>query len=138
MSGATAPSEHAIQSAWFDWARWHPVARRAYAIPNGGLRDVRVAVKLRREGLRAGVLDVHLPVACGGAHGLYIEFKAGSNKLTAEQAIEADTLVRDGFTVLTCWSADVAIEATQQYLRGELGPALIVLRAAKPCRSRSR
>lgn len=138
MSGATAPSEHAIQSAWFDWARWHPVARRAYAIPNGGLRDVRVAVKLRREGLRAGVLDVHLPVACGGAHGLYIEFKAGSNRLTAEQAIEADALVRDGFAVLVCWSTDGAIKATQQYLRGELGPSLLVLRAAKPCRSRSR
>ncbi|MFN3375505.1 MAG: VRR-NUC domain-containing protein [Burkholderiaceae bacterium] len=123
-----APSEHQIQSSYFDWARQHPLARRAYAIPNGGKRNLVVAMKLKAEGVRPGVLDVCLPIPCGGAAGLYIEFKAGRNGLTDEQATEADTLVRDGYAVAVCWDAGDAIEVTRQYLAGDLGPCLMLMK----------
>lgn len=126
------PSEHQIQSAYFDWARMHPVARRAYAIPNGGHRHIAVAGKLKAEGVRKGVLDVFIPVAAGGAHGLYIEFKAGRNNLTPEQAEEAAALVRDGYAVAVCWDTVKAVDLTRSYLAGEIGPCLMVTgRSAK-------
>ena len=120
-------SEHQIQSAYFDFARLHPVARRAYAIPNGGQRHIAVAAKLKAEGVRKGVLDVCLPVAAGGAHGLYIEFKAGRNTLTPEQAEEAAALVRDGYAVAVCRDTLAAVGITESYLRGEMGPAMAVM-----------
>lgn len=130
-------SEHAIQAAYFDWARQHSEARRAYAIPNGGKRNLLTAVRLKKEGLRAGVLDVCIPIPRGGSAGLYIEFKAGRNTMSAEQAVEADLLVRDGYAVAVCWDTMTAIQLTQSYLRGELAPALFVMRAEKPARRRA-
>lgn len=128
------PSEHQIQSAYFDWARVHPLARRAYAIPNGGQRHVVVAAKLKAEGVRKGVLDVCVPTMAGGAGALYIEFKAGSNNLSKEQAEEAGMLVQHGYAVAVCWDTETAIEVTQSYLRGEIGPALLVMKKEKKTR----
>jgi hypothetical protein len=121
-----APSEHQLQKAYFDWARLHPVARRAYAVPNGGKRNIVVAAKLKAEGVRAGVLDIHIPRACGGCNGLWIEFKAGRNTLSPEQALEAHALVADGFAVAVCWDTLAAIDITQRYLAGEVGPVLLL------------
>lgn len=120
-----ALSEHAIQSAYFDWARRHPEARRAYAIPNGGKRNLLTAVKLKKEGVRPGVPDVCLPIPRGGSAGLYIEFKSARGRLSPEQVDEVGTLVRDGYCVAVCRDTVKAIELTERYLRGRFGPVLI-------------
>lgn len=128
--------EHQLQRAYFDWARLHPEARRAYAIPNGGQRNVVVAAKLKAEGVRAGVLDVHLPIPRGGAAGLWIEHKAGKKTLSKDQAEEANCLVADGFVVAVVWDdPTLSIRVTQQYLAGQLGPALLV---CKPSTTKSK
>jgi VRR-NUC domain len=126
--------EHELQKAYFQWARLHPEARRAYAIPNGGQRNAVVAAKLKAEGVRKGVLDVHLPLARGGAHGLYIEHKAGKNRLSEEQAEEVDRLVADGYTVAVVWDdPGLSIDLTKRYLLGEAPPGLVTLKpAARP------
>lgn len=116
------------QRAYFDWARLHREARDAFAIPNGGRRNAREAARMKAEGVTPGVLDVYLPKARGGAHGLWLEFKAGRNTLTPEQAARADALVRDGYTVCVVYSALAAIHATRSYLAGSLGPAMLILR----------
>lgn len=131
MARSSPNSEHANQVAYFDWALLHPLARRAFAIPNGGFRKVQTAVALKAEGVRAGVLDICLPLARGGAHGLWIEMKAGNNKMTAGQVEEAGQLVKDGYAVAVCWRVDEAITITQQYLAGDIGPAFFVLKAPK-------
>lgn len=118
------PTENEIQSAFFQWARLHHEAKRAYAIPNGGKRSKSEAGRLKAEGVRAGVLDVHLPLARGGAHGLYIEFKSSKGRLSTEQSEEIDRLVADGFAVAVCRSSVSAVELTQAYLGGKLGPVL--------------
>lgn len=125
-----SPSEHEIQSAYFEWARLDAIARRAFAVPNGGHRSKAVAGKLKAEGVRAGVLDVCLPKPVGESHGLWIEFKAGSNKPTPEQFLEIDALVGDGFTVAVAWDAGLAVEFTKQYLKGEAPPGVTYLKAA--------
>lgn len=126
-----AQSEHAIQKAYFDWAKLHPEARRAYAIPNGGMRNKIVAAKLKAEGVRKGVLDVHLPIPRGGCAGCWIEFKAGSNTLTPEQKEEAERLANDGFCVLACWDAETAIRWTTAYLSGVVAPGFTSLKPSR-------
>lgn len=79
-------SEHSIQSAFFEWVHLHeeryPVLKLVFAIPNGGQRNVIVASKMKREGVRRGVLDVFVATpdaynknGLSSWHGLFIEFK---------------------------------------------------------------
>lgn len=46
-----------------------------FAIPNGGYRNASEAANLKSQGVKAGVPDLMLPVACGQFHGLFIEMK---------------------------------------------------------------
>ena len=73
------PSESVEQQRLFLWARMqsgkYPCLTLMYHIPNEGKRSRATGGRLRAEGLKAGVPDICLPVACGGCHGLYIELK---------------------------------------------------------------
>lgn len=65
------------QMALITWCSYIPELREyLFAIPNGGKRNVREAARLKREGVRAGVHDLFLPIPRGNLHGLWIEFKA--------------------------------------------------------------
>ena len=67
------------QEALFTWAKMqesrYPELSLMYAIPNGGSRHVIEAANLKRQGVKAGVFDVCLPVAKGVYHGMYLELK---------------------------------------------------------------
>lgn len=125
-------SEHETQRAYFQWARLHKEARRAFAIPNGGARSKATAGRLKAEGVRAGVLDVFLPLPRGECAGMWVEFKHGYNKPTDLQEAEIGALVEAGYAVLICWGAIAAIEMTETYLRGELKPGRYDFRPVKP------
>lgn len=114
-------SEHATQVAIFQWARlaakWkYPALRWMYAIPNGGHRHIAVAAKLKAEGVRAGVLDINLPVPIGICSGLWIEVKYGKNKLTSCQEEWAAGMAELGHGVAVCYTVDQAIAAIEGYL----------------------
>lgn len=49
--------------------------RWLHAIPNGGTRSLATGARMKAEGTKAGVLDIFLPLARSGYHGLYIEMK---------------------------------------------------------------
>lgn len=88
------------QEMLFTWAKYAKVALpngeaiklsdALYAIPNGGKRDKREAVRLKRQGVKAGVSDTHLPIASNGFHGLWIELKRpivkGESKPTVQSS----------------------------------------------------
>ena len=80
--------EAVIQTQFFTWLTHEmPAIRKvSYHIPNGAKRHPAVALELKSQGLTPGVLDVFIACPSKGYHGLYIEFKAGKNKLTKEQA----------------------------------------------------
>ncbi len=70
--------EQAKLFKWIEWVRdFIPEVNMLYHIPNGGKRNEREAAALKRQGVRAGVPDLCLPVAKGKYHGLYIELKYG-------------------------------------------------------------
>src|SRR5262245_9730070 len=67
-------TEHAQQVAAFEWLATlyekFPEVKLAFAVPNGGLRHKRTAVRLKREGARSGVPDVCVPLARRGFLGM--------------------------------------------------------------------
>lgn len=74
-------SEATEQERVISWCGYnadrHPELKLIYHIPNGGSRNELEAANLKRQGVKAGVPDLTLPVALNGYHGLYIEMKFG-------------------------------------------------------------
>ena len=114
--------ESAHQRAVIDWARRHPLARRMYAVPNGGKRSAFEAARLKGEGVRAGVPDLCLNLPRGGAHGLFVEMKAPGGRESPEQKLVMEELVEEGYCVIVAHDALLAIEAIRAYLDGQLPP----------------
>ena len=59
----------------------YPELKLLHHCPNGGKRDRVSAAVLKRQGVKAGVPDLHLPVPKGQYASLYIEMKYGNGKL---------------------------------------------------------
>jgi hypothetical protein len=119
-------SEHLEQAAFFDWCRLnekkYPPLQWIHAIPNGGLRNKRIASKLKREGVKSGVWDVYLPypIIIGSDphfYGLWIEFKYGNNKLTKNQRLFEEYVKKMGYEAVVVYSCDEAIKAVKKYLK---------------------
>ena len=97
----------------------HPELKLLHAIPNGGSRDIREAKNLKRQGVKAGVPDLCLPVPKGAYHGLYIEMKVGRNKPSAKQNEWLAALGGNGYAVCVCYGAAEARSHIEKYLRLE-------------------
>lgn len=108
------------QAALFRWVSYYrgycPDVDMLYHIPNGGSRNPKEGANLKRQGVRAGVPDLCLPVARQGFHGLYIEMKAGNNKPTAEQNGWLYALALQGYATAVCYGWQEAKEVIEKYL----------------------
>jgi len=110
-------TEHDHQVRFVDWCRYDAPdhlrlrSSQIYAIPNGGHRKPAVAAKLKAEGVVAGIPDLHLPIAAGREHGLYIEMKRPGERPTAAQLIRMGQLRQNGYRAVVAegWRAAVAI-----------------------------
>jgi len=121
----THKSEAQEQADLIEWAescvrlKVHPELKLLHAIPNGGSRDIREAKNLKRQGVKAGVPDLCLPVPKGNYHGLYIEMKVGRNKPSANQKEWLAALSANGYAVAVCYGAAEARRRIEEYLRLE-------------------
>lgn len=114
------PTEHWEQTQLFEWAKHRPELEMMYAIPNGGHRDIRVAVKLKEEGVKAGVPDICLPLPRGGKHGLYIELKRRKyGQISPDQLKWLEALMREGYACAVCCGWEQARSVIEDYLRGD-------------------
>ena len=95
------------QKKLFRWADFmkteYPELDMMFHIPNGGSRNKLEAANLKKQGVRAGVPDICLPVARGGYHGLFIELKFGKNKTTAKQDEWLARLNEKCYAVAVCY-----------------------------------
>lgn len=111
------------QEALFRWAFFvrgrFPDIELLYHIPNGGSRNKIEAANLKRQGVKAGVPDLCLPVARGKCHGLYIELKAGRNKTTEKQKCWLAALRRQGYAAEVCYGWQRAVDVITEYLEGK-------------------
>lgn len=110
-------NEATMQIALFEWASYNRDLDCMYAIPNGGSRHYLEACNLKRQGVKAGVPDICLPLARGCYHGLYIELKWGKNKPTDKQLEWLNRLARNGYKTVVCYSIDEAIKSITEYLK---------------------
>jgi len=113
-------SEHSEQVAVIQWKNMlqnrYIELGLLFAVPNGGLRNRMVAIKLKAEGVQPGVPDLILPVPKKGRTGLAIEMKVKPNKETIEQKWWLSSLENYGWVVAVCYSADEAIRIICKYL----------------------
>ncbi|WP_099468343.1 VRR-NUC domain-containing protein [Konateibacter massiliensis] len=112
--------ESGHQEALFSWAAYQmqrmPELEYLHHVPNGGKRDKATAIALKRQGVKAGVPDIHLPVARGKYHGLYIELKAGKNTTTANQKRWLKFLGQQGYYIAVCYCWQDAAKLLEEYL----------------------
>ena len=117
-------SESTEQQCIFRWAGFmmgkYPELDLLYHIPNGGLRNKQVASKLKSEGVKAGIPDLHLPVARCGYNSLYVEMKDTKGKLTDSQKEMIPKLQVQGNLVVICYSFEQAQEVLENYLKGRI------------------
>lgn len=122
-NGAVVPTEHAEQRALMQWAEIeagrHPELALLFAIPNGGHRIPAVAVRLKAEGVKAGVPDLFLPVARQECHGLWIEMKAKDGRVSPKQGEWMERLEEQGYRVAVAFSAEEAMQILKDYLKGQ-------------------
>lgn len=88
-----------------------------FHIPNGGSRNKIEAANLKRQGVRAGVPDLCIPLARKGYHGLYIEMKAGKGKPTENQKEWLALLNENGYLAKVCVGAYEAIDLINWYIK---------------------
>lgn len=91
-----------------------------FAIPNGGLRSAREAMRLRAEGVVAGVPDLFLAYASGPYHGLFIEMKRGKKGRVEEHQSDMHVVLEtQGYCVLVCRTLEEFIQSVTWYFEQE-------------------
>ena len=123
------PTEHAEQSALITWANLnaatYPELLLLYAIPNGGYRSKATAGKLKAEGVKPGVPDLHLPVPRGPTRSLYLEMKRQKGgHLSDAQKWWRDALMAQGHHVQRVDGFEHARITLLAYLALPRGPDL--------------
>ena len=109
-------NEHQIQVAVITWFRLQYPKLILFAIPNGGVRNIVTAVKLKSEGVLAGVADLFLMQPTTTHHGLFIEMKAQKGKLSESQKYFLDQAKAKGYAACVCYSFEDAQKEIINYL----------------------
>jgi hypothetical protein len=100
--------------------RYPAAAKLMFHVPNGGHRHKLVAMKLKEQGVKAGVPDLVLPMARGGYFGLYVEFKAKppfDASVSASQDAYIHALTEQGYLAIVCRGHFDAMEQIRAYLQ---------------------
>lgn len=121
ISASTIPTEAEEQENVISWAELaivqYPELKLLHHIPNGGSRDVREAVNLKRQGVKSGVPDLCLPVPRGKYHGLYIELKRiKGGRVSDEQQQWLTELQNVGYRAVVCKGWEAAKTEIEWYL----------------------
>lgn len=85
-----------------------PALKWLYHTPNGGLRNVVVAMQMKAMGVKTGVPDLLLPVRTSKANGLAIEMKSDIGVVSPEQSEWLTHYQEQGWMVQICRSATEA------------------------------
>ena len=117
--------EGAEQRALFKWARLnehtYPDLVYLFHVPNGGMRNLITAARLKAEGVRAGIPDIFLDVPRRGFHGLRIELKAkeGGKRVSPEQAERIQSLDGNGYFARVAIGWEHAASMLEWYLTND-------------------
>ena len=112
-------SEHTEQVAVIQWYRYQypKFAKCLWAIPNGGVRHIGTAVKLKAEGGLSGISDLFLMIPAAEYHGLFIELKVKGGKLSDSQKEFIGNATLMGYQAVVCYGFEQAKDAITEYLK---------------------
>lgn len=108
-----------MQSAVIQWARLQTPSLLAlaalFAVPNGARVTPSVASRLRKEGMRAGIPDVLLPVPADGYAGLAVELKTSTGQASKDQRAWHSALRAMGHRVEICRTIESACAVLREH-----------------------
>ena len=118
------PSESDEQKLLFAWAEYaevlYPELETMYHVPNEGRRSYRVGAELKKQGMKAGVPDICLPVSRGRYNALYIEMKRMKGGTVSDaQKWWIDKLNQQGNLAVICHGFDEAKDVILKYLKAK-------------------
>ncbi len=96
-------------------AQW-PKLKLLFHIPNGGTRDAVEGKHLKQQGVKRGVPDLFLPVPSGRYHGLFIEMKTDTGRVSMDQKWWIEQLNAVGYFVQVCHGWESAVRVLEWYL----------------------
>ena len=94
----------------------YPELSLLYYIPNGEVKSTAAAAITHAKGVLAGIPDLHLPVARGEYHSLYIELKTPVGRVSKEQKQIHKALEAQGNCVKVCRTIKEAEAVLISYL----------------------
>lgn len=92
-----------------------------FAIPNGGARSEIEAANFKRSGVRPGILDICLVVPVAGFHGLFVELKTLTGRISPDQIEVGKYLDAAGYKTSFQRTPEGAIDAIAEYLKPTIG-----------------
>lgn len=78
------------------------------------------ALRMKREGVVAGVPDLFLSLPRGGWHGMYIEIKFGKNKLTQRQEDFFAAASKHNYKCVAVYTLDEFTREVTNYIQANL------------------
>lgn len=112
MAKSLIPSEHAEQVTFVAWFKLTYPNVLIFAIPNGGLRNVVTAKKLKMEGVVPGVPDLFVP-----EWKLFIEMKKSKGgRVSTEQKNIIKHLRKCGYQAEVCNGFDDAKKIIENFV----------------------
>jgi hypothetical protein len=112
--------EHLAQSLLVKWFRlqYPLMAKCLFAIPNGGARHIGTAIKLKDEGVTAGVADLFLMIPSNGKHGLFLEMKKEKGAKIQQNQLEFLSLAESmGYGAEVAYGFEEGVEKIKKYLQ---------------------
>lgn len=102
---------------WFN-LQYHSRAEFLFCIPNGGYRSRIEAKIMSGEGVRAGVSDLFLALPSNGCHGLFIEMKSQTGRVSHHQKEFLARQAKAGYQCEVCNSLENFIKIVTEYMKG--------------------
>lgn len=118
-------SESQEQQALVKWLNFHPKLKDHFLhIPNEGLRSKQTGSRLKREGMRAGVLDFLIYYPTTHYHGLWLEMKRAKRYSDSERKTPswlaqlkfAEQVENVGYKAFFCYGWEDAKRVIEDYL----------------------
>lgn len=111
--------EHKLQvsiAKWLDWTQDFPF----FAIPNGGLRNIKVAAQLKAEGVKAGVADMFWMISNDKWDGLFVEVKIKGNYQQPSQKEFEALCLKNGYYYAVVRSIEDCEELINQFKTNQI------------------
>ena len=111
-----ALSEYQQQAVFVQWMRGKYPSLTLFAIPNGEIRDIGTAVKLKKSGVKAGVADLYLM-----DYSTFIEFKRDKKcKQTPSQKQFEEICKSTGHKYILVYGLEDAFHKIERLINGEI------------------